>query len=72
MTLFKGFKKKGIIKKAEIKTPKPDIDARTKADEKAEAVAARHKKGKSESGGPKGLEPTRYGDWEKSGRCIDF
>lgn len=25
-----------------------------------------------ESGGPKGLEPTRYGDWEKSGRCIDF
>lgn len=26
----------------------------------------------SESGGPKGLEPTRYGDWEKSGRCIDF
>ena len=25
-----------------------------------------------ESGGPKGLEPTRYGDWEKNGRCIDF
>lgn len=25
-----------------------------------------------ESGGPKGLEPTRYGDWEKKGRCIDF
>ncbi len=25
-----------------------------------------------ERGGPKGLEPTRYGDWEKSGRCIDF
>lgn len=20
----------------------------------------------------KGLEPTRYGDWEKDGRCIDF
>lgn len=19
-----------------------------------------------------GLEPTRYGDWEKDGRCIDF
>lgn len=19
-----------------------------------------------------GLEPTRYGDWEKEGRCIDF
>lgn len=25
-----------------------------------------------EIGGPKGLEPTRYGDWEKGGRCIDF
>ena len=22
--------------------------------------------------GPKGKEPTRYGDWEKNGRCIDF
>lgn len=25
-----------------------------------------------EVGGPKGPEPTRYGDWEKNGRCIDF
>jgi len=25
-----------------------------------------------EFGGPKGKEPTRYGDWEKNGRCIDF
>lgn len=25
-----------------------------------------------EINGPKGLEPTRYGDWEKKGRCIDF
>jgi hypothetical protein len=25
-----------------------------------------------EYGGPKGREPTRYGDWEKNGRCIDF
>ena len=22
--------------------------------------------------GPKGLEPTRYGDWEQKGRCTDF
>jgi hypothetical protein len=21
---------------------------------------------------PGGLDPTRYGDWEKNGRCIDF
>lgn len=25
-----------------------------------------------EIGGPKGPEPTRYGDWEIGGRCIDF
>ena len=25
-----------------------------------------------ETGGPKGLEPTRYGDWEAKGRCHDF
>ena len=22
--------------------------------------------------GPKGPEPTRYGDWEQKGRCTDF
>ena len=26
----------------------------------------------TEIGGPKGLDPTRYGDWERKGRCIDF
>lgn len=30
------------------------------------------KAGPKEIGGPKGPEPTRYGDWEKKGRCIDF
>ena len=25
-----------------------------------------------ETGGPKGKDPTRYGDWESKGRCIDF
>ncbi len=30
------------------------------------------KKGTKEIGGPQGPEPTRYGDWEKKGRCIDF
>ena len=26
----------------------------------------------AELGGRDGPEPTRYGDWEKNGRCIDF
>ena len=25
-----------------------------------------------ETGGPKGKEPTRYGDWENKGICWDF
>jgi len=25
-----------------------------------------------EVGGRDGPEPTRFGDWEKNGRCIDF
>jgi hypothetical protein len=25
-----------------------------------------------EIGGPNGPEPTRFGDWERAGRCIDF
>lgn len=25
-----------------------------------------------EFGGRPGPEPTRFGDWEKNGRCIDF
>jgi len=26
----------------------------------------------AEIGGPLGPEPTRFGDWEKNGRCVDF
>jgi len=26
----------------------------------------------AEIGGRQGPDPTRYGDWEKGGRCIDF
>ncbi|MDH3713317.1 MAG: DUF1674 domain-containing protein [Gammaproteobacteria bacterium] len=25
-----------------------------------------------EHGGPRGPEPTRYGDWERNGKCVDF
>lgn len=33
--------------------------------------AARRTRSK-EIGGPEGPEPTRYGDWERNGRCTDF
>ena len=43
----------------------------------AEAEARRHEKTSptskvKEINGPKGLEPTRYGDWEKKGITSDF
>ena len=31
-----------------------------------------NKKPPREIGGRAGPDPTRYGDWEKNGRCIDF
>ncbi|WP_446811847.1 DUF1674 domain-containing protein [Methylomonas sp. 2BW1-5-20] len=34
-------------------------------DEKSAAVP-------EEINGPKGPEPTRFGDWERKGRCVDF
>jgi hypothetical protein len=41
-----------------------EAETRRKA---AEAAAA-----PAEDGGPAGLEPTRYGDWERKGIAVDF
>jgi hypothetical protein len=38
----------------------------------SEGAAATKPKRPREIGGPKGPEPTRYGDWEFNGRCTDF
>jgi hypothetical protein len=53
---------------------KPLTDAARRALEEA---AARHQAEAAaqtvpEQGGPKGLEPTRYGDWERKGIASDF
>jgi hypothetical protein len=50
---------------AEREPPAPAADA----NEAAKPEAPRPPK---EFGGPKGPEPTRYGDWEVKGRCTDF
>jgi hypothetical protein len=42
--------------------------SRVRADDRSAGVLQRVR----ETGGPPGLEPTRYGDWEQRGRCIDF
>jgi hypothetical protein len=38
----------------------------------SQAPPATHRPETVELGGPQGPEPTRFGDWEKNGRCIDF
>lgn len=44
---------------------------RSGKDSRDEPASGPHRKPR-EVGGPQGLEPTRYGDWERKGRCIDF
>lgn len=43
-----------------------EAEARRQAEAEAAAVAA------PEQGGPRGLEPTRFGDWERKGIAVDF
>jgi hypothetical protein len=35
-------------------------------------AAANEAEPPAEHGGPRGPEPTRYGDWEKKGLAVDF
>lgn len=52
---------------------KPTLPEKTESvlDDGAPAPALPNKPA-SEHGGPERLDPVRYGDWEKDGRCIDF
>ena len=45
------------------KPAKPERANRTETSDEA---------ARREIGGPEGPEPTRYGDWERNGRCTDF
>lgn len=38
----------------------------------ARRKAAAQPSAPAEIGGPAGPEPTRYGDWERKGRAVDF
>ena len=49
-----------------------DLKVPAQAEKTDAAGGADAKKKKKEVGGPKGPEPTRYGDWERNGRCVDF
>ena len=53
---------------------KPLTPAARRALEEAAArrAAAKPEAEPAEHNGPKGPEPTRYGDWERKGLAIDF
>jgi hypothetical protein len=61
-------------------TPAPDRKplppaaqrALAEAEARRQAAAAEAKARPKELQGPKGLEPTRYGDWETKGIASDF
>ena len=38
----------------------------------ARQAAATPEAAPHEDGGPRGLEPTRFGDWERKGLAVDF
>ena len=42
-----------------------EAEARRRAEAAAQAAA-------EEQGGPRGPEPTRFGDWERKGIAVDF
>ena len=46
--------------------------ALAEAEARRKAAAENAKPMPKEFQGPKGPEPTRYGDWEYNGRCTDF
>jgi hypothetical protein len=46
--------------------------ALAEAEARRQAAAANAQPAAKESGGPKGPEPTRYGDWENKGIASDF
>jgi len=59
---------------ANAKTPEPaDPRQAVEIDEQhSSSPITESSKASVEIGGRNGPEPTRFGDWEKNGRCIDF
>jgi hypothetical protein len=52
--------------------PEMEISKAEKPADGLPAEAGKDTHSPKEIGGRGGLDPTRYGDWEKAGRCIDF
>ncbi|GJL95774.1 MAG: hypothetical protein DHS20C05_21790 [Hyphococcus sp.] len=50
----------------------PEAAKRALKEAEERRKAAAHPQAPKEIGGPRGEEPTRYGDWERGGRAVDF
>ncbi|MFN3512518.1 MAG: DUF1674 domain-containing protein [Phenylobacterium sp.] len=60
-------------------TPRPPAEKvltpaaqRALAEAEARRAEAAEAERAAEQGGPRGPEPTRYGDWERKGIAVDF
>jgi len=51
---------------------KPTQETQQSKDKHENKKPAKQEEKPEEFGGPQGPEPTRYGDWERGGRCSDF
>ncbi len=60
------------IDRSRQRKPLTDAARRALAEAEERRAAAAKAALPTEIGGPKGPEPTRYGDWERNGRAFDF
>ena len=65
-----GDKTESQVKSEGAAATDPVAEVAAQTDQVADAAADQEQP--AEVGGPQGPEPTRYGDWERKGRCIDF
>jgi hypothetical protein len=63
---------KRVRKKPTPKRSEPEGEKPKKVAPRAPDPHAPDPRALDEVGGPKGPEPTRYGDWERGGRAVDF
>lgn len=71
MSLHGSSAEKTVVEKSSSRDPIKAGDTageNVAGDDNATAAVTRRR----ELGGPEGPDPTRYGDWERKGRCIDF
>lgn len=60
------------MSKAQIEISEAAKRALVEAEERRKTLAKEAKKTATEKNGRGGLDPARYGDWEKNGIAVDF